>query len=83
MTNLEVMKKRLINQIEHMNIEDFMKLITILEETVENRKNEIVDMNMFFPCDECRKYFGECSKNGGPEECDERFMKFAISKALQ
>ena len=85
MTNLEFMKKKIISQIEEMNVIQFENLIEILRGE-SAPVNLPIDTEEFFCCKKCHEVFGECkiARNIEWEEddCSEKFMIYCNSEKL-
>ncbi len=79
MSNLEIMKNKLIDKI---NTFDEVQLYQFLSE-IEGFKDILEYMNLFpkdlFWCNDCRKKYGDCEDENGEVDiciCQQRFIDF-------
>lgn len=79
MTQLERMKKYVINQIEIMTPREFLKFTDMISGDFEVEK--IINLSELFTCTDCKEKYGECYiEDTGLEECYQRYEKYCIEK---
>lgn len=80
MTNFERMKENLISQIKSLNLEQLETFIDAIDDNLHTSPCEVFTTEGLFTCGACRYVYGECSTHGTPEECSERFKRYALSE---
>lgn len=80
MTNFERMKENLISQIKSLNLEQLETIIDAIDNNLHTFPCKVFDKKGLFTCSACRHVYGECSTHGNPEECSERFKRYALSE---
>lgn len=79
MSNLEVMKGKLIEKIQSFSekeLHQFLVEIECIKDTLEVMK--LFPDNLFY-CEECRKKYGDCEDDKGEADyclCEQRFIRF-------
>lgn len=77
MTNLDVMKKTLVDQIMGMDAIEFHHLLEIFYGNYSDEGIDSIDTSDMFECDACRKKYGDCEEDDRPDLCDIRFAEYA------
>ena len=77
MTNLDVMKKTLVDQIMGMDAIEFHYLLEIFSGNYSDEGIDSIDTSDMFECDACRRKYGDCEEDDRPNLCDIRFAEYA------
>ena len=75
MTNLDVMKKTLVDQIMGMDAIEFHHLLEIFYGNYSDEGIDSIDTSDMFECDACRQKYGDCEEGDRPNLCDIRFAE--------
>lgn len=75
------MKENLISQIKSLSLEQLETFIDAIDNNLHTTPCEVFTTERLFTYNACRQVYGECSTHGTPEECSERFKKYALSES--
>lgn len=78
MNHLEESKKKLIDRIQEMSVEEYEKLTGMLYEEPK-KYYELFGPGIMFVCEDCEGTYGKC--HDGADECAVRFQKYMSGDA--
>lgn len=80
MNHLEESKKKLIDRIQEMSVEEYEELTAVLFQNPE-QYHKLFAPGILFICDDCLNTYGKCHVKDG--ECTERFQKYMSGDAAE
>lgn len=79
MSNLEIMKNKLIEKIRALNEIELYQLLGEIESIKYSLEEKELYPNDLFWCNDCRKKYGDCEDDNGEADiciCQQRFIDF-------